>query len=113
MARPKGSDGGVNKTRLVEEAIQALGDAPPRELRQYIMDKHGVDISPTMLSSYKSNILKKQGGGGGGGGGAGAGGRKGATGNATVGVRDLAALRDLIDRVGAPELQTLIKVLSR
>jgi hypothetical protein len=110
MARPKGSEGGVNKTRLVEEAIQALGDAPPRELRQYIMDKHGVDISPTMLSSYKSNILKKHGGGGGGGGG-----RKSAAGGGggTVGVRDLAALRDLIDRVGAPELQTLIKVLSR
>lgn len=109
MARPKGSDGGVNKTRLVEEAIQALGDAPPRELRQYIADKHGVDISPTMLSSYKSNILKKQGGGATGGGA----GRKSATGGGTVGVRDLTALRDLIDRVGAPELQTLIKVLSR
>jgi hypothetical protein len=110
MARPKGGEGGVNKTRLVEEAIHALGDAPPRELRQYIMDKHGVDISPTMLSSYKSNILKKQGGGGGGVGG----GRKSAAGGGgTVGVRDLAALRDLIDRVGAPELQTLIKVLSR
>jgi hypothetical protein len=32
---------------------------------------------------------------------------------ATVGVKDVALLRDLIDRVGAAQLQTLIKVLSK
>ena len=57
-----------------------------------------------MISSYKSNILKKQGGGG-------RGGRGG--GDTQVGVRDLTAIQDLIDRYGAAGLANLVKVLSR
>ena len=113
MAKSKpepASNGGPNKTQMVVQALQELGaEAPPKEIQSHVLDKHGVELSTTMISSYKSNILKKQGGGGGGGrrggGAAGAGG--------SVGLRDLATLRDLIDRVGAAELQQLIKVLAR
>lgn len=89
----------VNKTRMVEMAINELGNASPKEMQNHILQKHGVELSTGMISSYKSNILKKQG-------------ARTET-DATVGVRDIAALRDMIERVGASELQQLIKVLSK
>lgn len=107
MARGKAdAEGGkVSKRKMVEQALQELGNVGPKELQAHIQKAHGVEIGSTMLSSYKSQILRKQGGGGGGGGGRG--------GDAALEVKDVAALRELIDRVGAGELQTLIKVLSK
>ncbi|MFO0850588.1 MAG: hypothetical protein U0871_18830 [Gemmataceae bacterium] len=106
MAKGKTEAAEVSKMDMVRQAIDVLGaDAKPKQLQQHIKGEHGVEIGTTMISSYKSSIGRKQGGAIGGG--------RGIAGDATVGVRDLSALRDLIDRVGAPQLQALIKVLAR
>jgi hypothetical protein len=97
----KGDAGGLSKADMVREALRTLGNASPKDIQAHISGKYGVTISPTMISSYKSSILRKQGGGGGRGG------------DATVGVKDLTLLRGLIDRVGASQVQTLVKVLSK
>lgn len=101
MARPKA--GSMSKMKMVTQALQDRRDASPKDLQAYVKEKFGTDISTTMISSYKSNILRKQGGGG----------RGGSGGGGQIGFRDLTAVRDLIDRVGAAELQSLIKMLSR
>ena len=106
MARAKAdAGGGVSKVKMVTQALQDVRDGSPKDLQAYIKEKFGTDIPTTMISSYKSSIGRKHGGP--------VGGVRGLTGDATVGVRDLSALRDLIDRVGAPQLQALIKVLAR
>jgi hypothetical protein len=105
MARAKADTGnGPSKMKMVETAMEELGNASPKDLQAFIQQKHGVEIPTTMISSYKSNILKRTGGRVGGKAGGAAG---------SVGVRDVALLRELIDRVGASQLQTLIKVLSK
>ena len=105
MAKSKADPaGGVSKVKMVTGAIDELGDVNPKELQAYISQKYGVEIGTTMISSYKSNILRKRGGSGGG---------RGGSGGGNVGVRDIALIRELIDRVGANQLQTLVKVLSK
>lgn len=97
MARGKASTDGVNKMDLVRKALEAMPDGTPKQLQAHIKQQAGKELDTLMISSYKSQLK-----------------RKGATeGDATVGVRDLTALRQLIDRVGAPQLQALIKVLAK
>jgi hypothetical protein len=108
MARTKAT-GGPSKADMVRDALGELGNATPKEMQAYIKSKYNVDIKTQMLSSYKSNLKKKKRGGkrgpkpkaaGGGGGGG------------SIGVDELMALRKLITRVGADQVQSLIKVLS-
>lgn len=101
MARPKA--GAMSKMKMVTQALQDRRDASPKDLQAYVKEKYGVDISTTMISSYKSNILRKQGGGG----------RGGSGGDGHVGVRDLTVVQGLIDRYGVGGLNNLIKILSR
>ena len=106
MARAKAdAGGGMSKMKMVTQALQDVRDGGPKELQAYIKEKFGTDITTAMISSYKSNILRKQGGG--------RGGRGGAGGDTQVGVRDLTAIQDLIGRYGAAGLTSLVKVLSR
>jgi len=105
MARAKAdAGGGVSKMKMVTQALQDVRDGSPKDLQAYIKEKFGTDIPTTMISSYKSNILRKQGG---------AGGLGGRGGDTQVGVRDLTAIQDLIGRYGAAGLANLVKVLSR
>lgn len=101
MARAK-AEAGLSKMKMVSQALQERRDAGPKEMQAYIKEKHGVEISTQMISSYKSNILKKQGGGG-----------RGAGGDTQIGVRDLTVVQGLIDRYGVAGLTNLIKVLAR
>jgi hypothetical protein len=94
--------GGVSKADMIREAMRELGDAAPKDMQRYIADKYKTTISTTMISSYKSNFNRKQGGGG----------RRGSA-EGAIGVKDLTVLRELIDRVGAPQLQSVIKVLTK
>ena len=103
MARGK-VEGKVSKRKMVEEAMSALGEAKPGEMQEYITKHHGVEISAQMISSYKSNI-KRTGGGA-------AGGRVLGP-DTSIGLRDLATIRDLMSRVGPAQLQALIKMLAR
>src|SRR6478672_11052231 len=110
MARPKaGADGdkGVSKMGLVREALQALGgEAKPKDIYEHIKSRHGVDIPPTMISSYKSSILGKEAG-------RSTAGRGGRGSGGSVSLSDLESVQRLIDRVGAPQLQQLIRVLAK
>ena len=98
MPRGKPSSDGVNKMDLVRQAMAALPDGSPKQLQDHIKKQNGVDLKTTMISSYKSQLRRK-------------GSDVGP--DATVGVRDLTALQGLIGRVGAPQLQQLIKLLAK
>ena len=97
MAKSKSE---VSKADMIRDAMKELGNAAPKDMQRYIADKYKVSISTTMISSYKSNFSRKQGG------------RGGAV-EGAIGVKDLTVLRELIDRVGAPQLQSVIKVLAK
>ena len=99
MAKAKGD---VSKADMIRDAMRQMPDAAPKDMQRYIADKYKVTISTTMISSYKSNFNRKSGGGG-----------RGGSAEGSIGVKDLTALRDLIDRVGASQLQSVIKVLSK
>ena len=97
MARGKPSADGVNKMDLVRKAMDALPDGSPKALRDHIKQASGVDLKTTMISSYKSQLRRK-----------GAGGT-----DASVAVRDLTALSELIQKLGVPQVKALIKVLAK
>jgi hypothetical protein len=103
MARTKAEPGKVSKTKMVLAALDHFGDdGEPADMQPWIKDTYGEEISRQMISSYKSNLLKKKRGGvpvGGDGSG--------------LGVRDVAVLQDMIGRVGAGELSALIRVLAK
>lgn len=99
-----------SKMKMVEAAMDTLGlDTAPGALQPWIQEKYHTEIDKQMISSYASQIRKKR--------------RGGASGSVrlpaahaaagTIGVRDVALLSDLIERVGPAELQSLIKVLSK
>ena len=53
----------VNKMSVMREAITALGkDASPKDIAGFFAGK-GVEISPAMISNYKSSVLKGDAGG--------------------------------------------------
>jgi len=104
MARSKAETNGNSRNMmdLVREALNELGDASPKAIQKFIGEKHGVEMKTTMISSYKSNIAKKEGI---------AAGKEGEAGN--VSVKDIATIRNLIERLGTNQLQILVKVLSK
>lgn len=108
MARAKADkeDGGLKKTQMVEAAMDALGDPSPKEIQEYVKQQHGTELSYAMASSYKSNINKKRGGGGGRG-------RGGSAPSGSVEMKDVAAVKALVDRLGAAQLTDLIKLLGK
>lgn len=64
MARQKTENGEkrVNKMKLVRDALATLGnDAMPNQIADHIKAESNVDMSPNMVSNYKSSILKKLG----------------------------------------------------
>ncbi len=104
MARGK-AEGKISKRKMVEQAMGAIPDGKPGELRDYISKSHGVDISPQMISSYRSNLKRGVTGAGPG--------RPALPPDATIGIRDLQTIRDLVARVGVAQLHALIKMLGK
>lgn len=94
----------VNKMQMVDSALEACGmEAPPSQLGPWIKETYGVEIDRQMISSYASQIRKKK-----------RGGESGALGLAgDIGVKDIDAVKRMIERLGASNLIHLIKVLSR
>jgi len=102
--RPQADQAGPSKMGMVREALGTLGnDAKPKQIDEYVRAKYGVEIPPTMISSYKSTITGGTGRGGAGGGGAAGG---------TVSLGDIEIVRGLVERMGANELLNLVRVLS-
>ena len=103
--------GGPYSLPYVRDAMEALGPkAKPTEIQKDIKDKHNVDISTQMISTYKSNAKKGKGG-------------KAKVGRPAKEVApaaagkmniadDLILLRTLVSRLGARQMHQLIDVLS-
>jgi hypothetical protein len=106
MAKAKGANtSGVTKTKMVEEAMDALGDPGPKEIQEYVRQKYGEELKYTMAASYKSQINKKRGGGGKRGGGT-------AGPSGPVDLKDVAAVKALYDRLGAAKLNDILKLFK-
>lgn len=101
-SKPESNGHSHNMMDLVREALAELGDATPKTIQKYIHDKHGVDMKTTMISSYKSNIAKKEGIPAGNG-----------VEGANVSVKDISTIRNLIERLGTTQVLVLVKVLSK
>ncbi len=106
MAKAKAGDTGekVNKTRLVEEALDTLGGDPgPKDIQDYIKQKHNLDLKYALVASYKSTIknrrLKASGGG-----------RRSSGGS--VDMNDLTTVKDLLDRVGEGRIHDMIQTIK-
>jgi hypothetical protein len=93
--------GTISKRKMVEEALSSLGDVGPQQLHDYISDKFKTNINLQMISSYKSNLKRANGG------------TTTAIGNHTIGIRDLATLQDLINRNGKEQIIALTKMLAK
>src|SRR5262245_26300514 len=50
----------VNKMDLIREALGTLGKgAMPLDIQKSVKDKHGVELSTSLISNYKSYLLTK------------------------------------------------------
>jgi len=92
---------------MVKAALEALGDAKPTEMQEYIQTHYGRELAKGIISSYKSQLKSPKSGGGAAAGVRGAGKVAG-----NVDMRDLSTVQDLIRRVGAAQLTALVKMLS-
>ena len=117
----KGRRTSPTKMDMVRDALAHFGKkAKPAQMKPYIKDTFGVEMSTDHISTYKGNILRKKGGGK----------KPGpkpkgaevATADAVhrgpgrrpsaVSLRDLGTVKDLLGRVGARELRSLIDLLA-
>lgn len=105
MARAKSSAGEPSKREMVKSALDELGNVGPTEIQDFIQQKYGTEISKAIISSYKSQLKTK---GASSGAGRGAGKLSG-----SVDLRDLTAVQNLIHRIGAAQLQSIVKMLSK
>jgi hypothetical protein len=122
--------GGMTKMEAVRQALAELGkDAKPLQLRAFVKERFGIDMTADHVSTYKGQILRKQQGAG----------RalkakaakppaapnaepgqaaptpqpKARGTAAGIGLGDITAVKDLVERVGADTLKQLIDVLAR
>jgi hypothetical protein len=100
---------GGNKMEAVRQAIGALGKkAKPKKLHEHILGAFKLDISPNMISSYKSTILKSRGKKG----------KKhapkanGAAVSASLRIEDVQTVKDLATRLGVKGLNELVALLT-
>lgn len=98
MAKTKGD--GVSKAQGVREAMANLGaDAKPQAIQDYLKQHHGIEMDATMISSYKSNELKK-------------GGKVGRSGKSGNIIDDIGTIKGLLKKHSKGELISLIEALS-
>src|SRR5687767_1525160 len=104
MAKAKAEDaagGNVNKMKIVRETLDTLGsDAKPAEIQKYLKNTHSLAMPTTMISSYKTSILKKAGSKSGLL-------RRGSRGGDGISLEDIRAIKDLTERLGASKVQEL------
>lgn len=99
----KTAEGAPSRMAMVREALGAVGaDSKPKEIDEYVRSTYGTTIPAPIISAYKSAINARSGGGG----------RGGRSGGEMVDVRDVVAVRELIDRYGADQILRLVKMLD-
>jgi hypothetical protein len=105
---------GVNKMDLIREALGTLGkNAMPLDIQKSVKDKHGIELSTSLISNYKSYLQSK--------GKRKKAGRKpgpkpAAATKAKVGgisMADIHAVKSLVDSMGAGKVADLAKVLGK
>ena len=127
---PKKPPAGITKMDAVRKALTELGsDARPLQIVGFVKDRFGIDMTPDHVSNYKSSILTSEPGKY----------RPAATkapaarptpqpaaapappaqappradAKAGISLEDIAAVKDLVERVGAESLRKLIDLLAR
>jgi hypothetical protein len=110
---PKSRESGMTKMDAVRRALDALGKkALPKEIQKHIRDNYGVQMEPAMISNYKSSLK---------------GGNKSAllrrsttrprtaAANSTGGfsMKDIEAVKQVVDKIGANKVQQLAEVLGK
>jgi hypothetical protein len=112
MAAKKTAKGGMTKREAVRRALADLGpDATPTQMQGHIREKFGIDMTPNHISTEKGNLRKHQGA---------AKPPPQASAARTVelakpaiGLADIEAVKDLMERMGADSLKKLIDVMAR
>ena len=111
MPRSRTNSAGISKMEGVRRALGDLGsDAKPLKIKDYL-DKHGIEMSASMISNYKSHLSRKAAGSS----------RitRKAAGRLTGGVsteitlEEVRAVKQLADRIGADKVRRLAEVLSK
>lgn len=107
MAKAKAVEAsGLNKRQMVEAAMDALGDAGPKEIVAFVKEKFGEEMKYGHVASYKSQINKKRGGGG-------SGGKRGGGGSSgPVDLKDVVAVKTLYDRLGEAKFHEILKLFK-
>jgi hypothetical protein len=99
------TEGGEKKTSqmgMVRVALQEMGGDPkPLEMQTVIKNKFGVELPANIISNYKSQIKRKNGGGGPGRG------RRGG-----LQVEDIEIIRGLVRRLGADQVKRIAEVVG-
>ena len=106
MAKKKAGEptGGPSKMQMVREALDTLGgDAKPKAIAEHVKGKYGADLPAAMISSYKSTISS----------GGASKSRAWIGGGGSVSVGDLEAVKTLVDRLGARQLESLVRLLAK
>lgn len=103
MARPKGGNGGgISQMQMVRTALDDLGkDAKPQALQEHIKDKFGKELPKSIISNYKSNLKKKNGGG-----------KRGRKVGASLQVEHFEQVRTLVNLLGAEQVKRLVDVVG-
>ena len=106
MARAKSGGQGLNKMEMVREAMRELGmDAKPLEIQEQIKKTHDVELSTQIISNYKFHIRQE-------------GGTKGrkrgrrAASGGELQIEDFAAVRTLVNRLGAEQVKRMVDVVA-
>ena len=117
----KGRRTSPTKMDMVRDALAHFGKkAKPAQMKPYIKDTFGVEMSTDHISTYKGSILRKKDGGkkpgprpkGAQPAAADAAHRGPGRRPSAVSYRDLNTVKDLLGRVGARELRSLIDLLA-
>jgi hypothetical protein len=105
MAKTSTTANGLSKMAMVREALATLGsEAKPKAIGEVVKAKHGISISPGMLSAYKSTIN-----------GSGASKSRAKIGGSGAGITigDLEDVKALVNRIGPKGLSELVHVLAK
>jgi hypothetical protein len=110
---PKSRESSITKMDAVRQALSELGrNAMPRDIQKHIRENHGVHMEPAMISNYKSSLkggnksalLRR------------AGSRPRAASGAAGGgfsMKDIEAVKQVVDKIGADKVQQLAQVLGK
>lgn len=116
---PRGKKKSTNKMDAMRQALDELGkNAMPKAIQSLVKQKHGIDMSTTLISNYKHHLLggKRKGKRGRKPGpkpAAGAAVGAGRTGPSKITLEDIQAVKKLVDQMGAEKVQQLALVLAK